>query len=294
MSHIIRAMIEVGIVMSASCLIAPSAAFAESKSNGRVPVAMLFGQPIHLDEFQPPTPWKTREGKTDAEYAAWLRDWQFEQVQTKIWSALTERFCAHRDCEPTEEEYQAFQQGMQRARAQHPLPNAHSQEPAIPPEEYQRAHTELQKQLQDPANTDEHRNELKQAIAQLEELKDKKLGEPTRNVAKVWIRAWKFNRALYRQYGGEVIWQQAGLEPLGAYKIWLEENEHNGAFTILDAALKERVWGYFKPGHVKVDQRFLQEMGLKDPFEKPWWLLEPPAGDHDPHVGREPELLTPH
>ena len=250
-------------------------------SDDRTPVAMLLGQPIYLDEFQPPAQWKTREGKTDAEYAASLRDWRLQQVKDKIWAAVMERFCHDHDCEPTEEEYQAFQQGMERARAQHPFPNGRSQEPVIPPQEYERMHAGLQQELPAPGLTDDRRKELEQAVTKLEELQDKKLGDPTRDGARVWIRAWKLNRALYQRYGGKVIWQQAGLEPLDAYQAWLKENEHNGAFAILDPDLKERFWRYFTIGHVNVGPEFLKETGLKDPFEKPWWMMttERAAGD---------------
>ena len=41
-------------------------------------------------------------------------------------------------------------------------------------------------------------------------------------MAQWMVGPWKFNRELYRQYGGMVIWQQAGIEPLDAYKQFLE------------------------------------------------------------------------
>ncbi len=274
--------------------IVPAAASAESTSREHVPAAMLFGRPIYLDEFQPPTPWKTREGKTDAEYAVWLHEWQLEQANGTMWSALMERFCKDRDCEPTVTECEAFEAAMRQLRERDPLRQGQPREPAIPHEEYQRIRTGLQQELQSPGLTDAHRKELAQAVATLDNLKDKQLGDSSREVSTLWVRAWKMNRALYRQYGGAVIWQQAGVEPLEAYHAWFEENERSGAFTILDPRLRDRFWSYFKTGHVKVDAAFLKNSGLKDPFEKPWWLLEPTAGDQDHQAGRASGLLTPH
>jgi hypothetical protein len=44
-----------------------------------------------------------------------------------------------------------------------------------------------------------------------------------RQVASAFIRQWKLNQALYRQYGGRIIFQQGGPEPLDAYRRFLEE-----------------------------------------------------------------------
>ena len=35
-----------------------------------------------------------------------------------------------------------------------------------------------------------------------------------RQMAQQFVRAWKINKALYEKYGGRVIFQQAGVEPL--------------------------------------------------------------------------------
>ena len=38
-----------------------------------------------------------------------------------------------------------------------------------------------------------------------------------RQLVQQFVRAWKINKALYKKYGGKVIFQQAGVEPLDAY-----------------------------------------------------------------------------
>lgn len=59
------------------------------------------------------------------------------------------------------------------------------------------------------------------------------------------IRHWKINKALYEQYGGRIIYQQLGPEPLDAYRRFLEERSQSGAFAILDPALAQHFWRYF-------------------------------------------------
>jgi len=66
-----------------------------------------------------------------------------------------------------------------------------------------------------------------------------------RDMGRSMIRQWKLNRALYQQYGGRIIYQQLGPEPLGAYRRYLEERQAAGDFEIHDKALEEHFWRYF-------------------------------------------------
>ena len=66
-----------------------------------------------------------------------------------------------------------------------------------------------------------------------------------REMAGAIIRQWKINKALYDQYGGRIIYQQLGPEPLDAYRRFLEQRQAEGVFTIHDSALAKRFWHYF-------------------------------------------------
>jgi len=66
-----------------------------------------------------------------------------------------------------------------------------------------------------------------------------------REMARSMIRQWKLNRALYRQYGGRIIFQQLGPEPLDAYRHYLEERKAAGDFTIYEKAFEDEFWQYF-------------------------------------------------
>ena len=64
-------------------------------------------------------------------------------------------------------------------------------------------------------------------------------------IAAAFIRQWKINRALYQQYGGRIIFQQGGPEPLDAYRRFLEEARSHGDFEIADKDLEAGFWRYY-------------------------------------------------
>ena len=65
-------------------------------------------------------------------------------------------------------------------------------------------------------------------------------------IAEAFIGQWKINRALYEQYGGRIVFQQGGPEPLDAYRTFLEERQAQGDFTIVNDALVAEFWRYFR------------------------------------------------
>jgi hypothetical protein len=91
-----------------------------------------------------------------------------------------------------------------------------------------------------------------------------------RSAAKAFIERWKFNRALYRQYGGRIIYQQTGHEPLDAYKSFLKELEMAGDFKINRAEWIPEFWRYFTDNslHTFVDTE--SENGAKAFSTPPW------------------------
>ena len=64
--------------------------------------------------------------------------------------------------------------------------------------------------------------------------------------AEAFIKQWKVNRALYQQYGGRIIFQQGGPEPLDAYRDFLEERQAAGDFTIADESMAATFWRYYR------------------------------------------------
>jgi heat shock protein HslJ len=66
------------------------------------------------------------------------------------------------------------------------------------------------------------------------------------DVARTMITRWKLNRSLYEEYGGRVIYQQFGPEPLDAYRAFLESRRDAGAFEFLDEEFEAAFWRYFE------------------------------------------------
>ena len=66
-----------------------------------------------------------------------------------------------------------------------------------------------------------------------------------RTMGRMIIRQWKINKALYTQYGGRIIFQQFGPEPLDAYRYYIEGRKAAGDFEIYDQVMAEKFWRYF-------------------------------------------------
>jgi heat shock protein HslJ len=102
-----------------------------------------------------------------------------------------------------------------------------------------------------------------------------------RTMGRSIIRQWKLNKALYDQYGGRIIFQQFGPEPLDAYRHFLEAAQAAGDFTIYDTTMAEKFWRYFTddsihsffPGGSKEEQQV---------FVKPPWEPSPADRDSNP------------
>jgi hypothetical protein len=91
--------------------------------------------------------------------------------------------------------------------------------------------------------------------------------KPEHEIARFFIEQWKFHKALHDKYGGRVIFQQAGLEPLDAYVKWLADEEKAGNFQVFDPKWKDAFAEYYyKPKY----HRFL-DGETKDPFKAPFW-----------------------
>lgn len=92
-------------------------------------------------------------------------------------------------------------------------------------------------------------------------------------IAAAFIRQWKISRALHEQYGGRIIFQQGGPEPLDAYRTFLEESAARGDFKIVNKDLEAGFWRYyrdesihdfFKPGSAEEAKAFADPPWLAD------------------------------
>ncbi len=102
----------------------------------------------------------------------------------------------------------------------------------------------------------------------------KQLDTSERQSSRSFVTRWKINKALYAKYGGRVIFQQLGAEPLDAYRDLLKEQERKGAFQILDKQYVPSFWRYFTDEAMHVF--YSKDEGAKF-MNTPWWMMEEPA-----------------
>ncbi|HEY8240119.1 MAG TPA: hypothetical protein VIH35_01670, partial [Kiritimatiellia bacterium] len=104
-------------------------------------------------------------------------------------------------------------------------------------------------------------------------VESRKSGE---DLAATTIKAWKLNQVLFKKYGGRVIFQQAGPEPLDAYREFLREAEREGSFKISDPAHAASFWNYFTNDMIHT---FLPADDAARVVETPWWMMDRPLGE---------------
>ena len=76
----------------------------------------------------------------------------------------------------------------------------------------------------------------------------------------------KSRRIEYERYGGPVIFQQGNpLEPVGAYRRFLQDVERGGAFEVYDPEDRKAFYDYFTRRHPGVVPKELIN------YDKPWW-----------------------
>jgi hypothetical protein len=96
--------------------------------------------------------------------------------------------------------------------------------------------------------------------------------EMERKIYQPFVKNWKTSKALYEEFGGTVIFQQANpMEPVGAYRKLLEIHEKKSDFKIYDEKLHQQFWEYYVREHP------FQLPPNQIDYSVPWWLKEPPS-----------------
>ena len=100
--------------------------------------------------------------------------------------------------------------------------------------------------------------------------------EAEREVAKAFIKQWKINQSLYRQYGGRVIYQQGGAEPLDAYRRFFENAQERSYFEIIEQDFEPAFWEYYTTDSM---HSFYSKEEQENAITTPWWLMESAVRD---------------
>ncbi len=235
----------------------------------RRPVAELLGRAIYADELVTAVQEREQKAKlnTDA-YAAWHERTRSETFRALVWSRVFEDYAQNRKIEPADTEIES---NMNQTRK-------------FMKEDSARREKELGaliKELASPSLPEQRRKQAQQYLDTLNSLRDfdtrreLELKDPTqvklqqdaeKRVASVWVKQWKINQTLFHEFGGRIIFQQAGWEPIDAYRKLLEHYEQTGALVIRDRSLRDAVYGYFNHQFVYADEKKAEFY-----FEKPYW-----------------------
>jgi len=119
-------------------------------------------------------------------------------------------------------------------------------------------------------------NQMQQAMKEA----DSRAGTPESDaaetrVASAFIEQWKVNQAMYRKYGGRVIFQQSGAEPLDAYHEFFKAAQKSGEFRVLNKEFEQALWSYYKTDNI---HKFIPESEREQAINTPWWMMEDNTG----------------
>jgi len=233
------------------------------------PVAEILGRAVSLAELDAGRPPADPAKPPPVEE---LQRWRGERLRALVWSAVFEDYAREHNIVVSEAEIASNIRSQERTR-----------ERLQREREAQRA--ALQKELAAPTLEEGRRAAAQLHLDMIERIRafdaqrDRELRDPARRaqleaaermIAQQWVRSWKINQALYHEFGGRIVFQQAGWEPLDAYRKLFDRYAGRKAFVVHDPSLRAAVYGYFDHKFVYAD-----EARAKFYFEKPWWERTP-------------------
>lgn len=230
------------------------------------PVAVIFGENVYMHDLVAPAGARPAVDPADEERA------KGERLRARVWKAVFEDYARRRQIAPTDAEIASQIEGHRRMKTR-----------AATERVQQRA--ALMAELKSPDLSAARRQAAQQhfdtlnRVLEFDAKRAQELSEPgqhkiqekaERHVAEYWVRQWKLNQALYREFGGRIIFQQAGWEPIDAYRKLLDQYEATQAFVVYDPAMRTAVYRYFEHRFVYAD-----ETKARFYFERPYWERTP-------------------
>jgi pyruvate/2-oxoglutarate dehydrogenase complex dihydrolipoamide acyltransferase (E2) component len=196
-----------------------------------------------------------------------------DKLNGLIFSALLQKYAKENKIEPSDTELEAFVDNLEELEKETQA-------------KFEADGAKLQQQLQSTSLSDQDRKEKESQLQTIEHIlkstheakemskgMEEQMRPMKRQMAQQFVKSWKINKALYAQYGGRVIFQQAGVEPLDAYREFLKEQEKKGAFQIIDKQYEPEFWHYFTSDAM---HRFYDKEGGAKLINTPWWMMDKP------------------
>ncbi|MBI3354762.1 hypothetical protein HY086_00800 [Candidatus Gottesmanbacteria bacterium] len=199
-----------------------------------------------------------------------------DKLNGLVFGALLEKYAKENKIEPTEAELDVFVQRTDELEKRNQ-------------DKFEKDRKKLAEELKSDTLTEKERKEKTAYLQNLESIlkttkemaergkgMEEQMKAMKRSMAQHFVMAWKINKSLYEKYGGRIIFQQAGVEPLDAYRKFLKEQEKKGAFQILNKEYEPSFWKYFTDDNMHTF--YSKDDGAKL-METPWWLMEKPIDE---------------
>lgn len=245
-------------------------AHAHSGDGGQ-PVAEIFGQKLYAADLMAPGAIAPDTAGTERTRGPRL-DTIGKALRARVWQAVFDDYARTRALAPTEAEIVSQIEGQRRMKARSDAERARQREALVV-------------ELKSPSVSEKRRKQARQhldlliKLAEFDAKREAELRDPAmhkiqleseRRVAEHWVRQWKLNQVLYREFGGRIIFQQAGWEPIDAYRKLLDRYAAKKAFVVHDPELRTAVYSYFEHKFVYAD-----DAKARFYFEKPYWERTP-------------------
>lgn len=251
---------------------------AEPSASDSRAVARVFGRTITLDDLTPPAATQSivKERESETDYGEWLRDVRVLTLRKLIWEEVTQHHLEGFELEPTQAEVDSLglvliseqDHWLNQLKAERAEVTGMLARDDLPADRRTRLEERLVN-LEEQISSEQADRERSAAVPGHEEAQRQAVD----SVARITVRNWKENKALYEKYGGRVIYQQAGNEPIDAYRALIEELDEDRAVEILDPCFPDpfvRLRAYFELRH-----SYMSKEDADQYFDQPWWLARP-------------------
>ncbi len=228
-------------------------------------IAIVLGKEIFSGDIEPgaEAAEKNKREMKEEQFNQWLKQQRESKLTGLIFRPLLEEYANKNGLSATAAEIEEFARAMNQKMADQKI-------------KWQQAKTDLTKELENPNINEARKNEVESQMKMYDQLLERKETERPNNayeeVAQAVIRVWKTNKSLFETYGGRVIFQQGGPEPLDAYREFLKQQEAAGQFEIKDKQAADLFWNYFI--NDKMHTFYSDANEAKNIILNRWWLGE--------------------
>ncbi|MBI5195495.1 MAG: hypothetical protein HZA10_04140 [Nitrospirae bacterium] len=239
-----------GILIIAAFLGFVIPSFSQTNSTDKDTIAVVLGKPIAVKDK--------------------------DKLNGLIFGALLEKYAKGNKIEPTEAELDVFMQRTDELEKRNQA-------------KFEKDRKKAAEELKSGALTEKEQKEKTAYLQNLESIlkttkemaergkgMEEQMKAIKRNMARHFVKTWKINKSLYEKYGGRIIFQQAGVEPLDAYRKFLKEQEKKGNFKILNKEYEPSFWRYFTNDAMHT---FISKDDGAKLMGTPWWLMEKPIDE---------------